>query len=415
MKSSLTNKRKIFNDPVYGFITIPGDLAFDIIEHPCFQRLRRIKQLGLTHLVYPGALHTRFHHAIGAMHLMMQAINTLKSKGHNILPEEEEAVLIAILLHDIGHGPFSHALENSIVKGTSHEFLSALLMNKLNLEFNNKLDLAIQIFNNKYQKEFLHQLVSSQLDVDRLDFLKRDSYYTGVSEGVIGTERIIKMFNIRDNQLIAEEKGIYSIEKFIIARRIMYWQVYFHKTVVSAEHLLITILNRAMELAGEGQELFGSPDFLYFLKAKLNKDEFRKNPVNLERFAALDDLDIFSAIKVWTKHPDNILSLLSKKLVNRQLNRLIIQDKPFEEKLIESIRKKCTQCFSIDREDAKYLVHTGNIINHAYNPKQDKIYILSKNGSISDISKKADQLNIRILSKSTTKHFLYFPKEINLD
>lgn len=406
------NKRKILNDPVYGFISIPDELIFDIIQHPYFQRLRRIKQLGLTHLVYPGALHTRFHHAIGTMFLMNEAIEVLRSKGHEITDSEAQAVTIAILLHDIGHGPFSHALENSIAYGLTHEDLSNLFMKKLNEEFDGKLTKAIEIFQNRYEKKFLHQLVSSQLDVDRLDYLKRDSFFTGVSEGVISTERIIKMLNIANDNLVIEAKGIYSIEKFLIARRLMYWQVYLHKTVLSAENLLINILKRAKYLVERGIVLFATPAFLEFLKHKYNRSDFENNPELLENFAKLDDYDIFTSIKVWCGCDDQILSLLCTKLVNRDLFEVQLQNHPFDETFLASIKEKVKKLYSVSDEDTKYFIISEQVENNAYTSQHDNINILFKDGTIVDIAKASDLLNIQVLSKLVTKYFLCFPKEL---
>jgi len=343
----MTNKKKIFNDPVYGFISVPYELILDIIDHPYFQRLRRIKQLGLSHLVYPGALHTRFHHVLGCTNLMQQAIETLQSKGHEITEEEAKGVTLAILLHDIGHGPYSHALEHSIAKGVHHEELSLIFMQKLNEEFNGQLATAIEIFTNRYPKKFLHQLVSSQLDMDRLDYLKRDSFYTGVSEGVVSNQRIIKMLDIVNDELVIQEKGIYSIEKFIVARRLMYWQVYLHKTVISAEFLLVKVLERAKELANKNIELFCSPAFHLFLYNDITKEEFNKIEV-LEAFSKLDDYDILGAIKVWTNHEDKILALLSTMITDRKLLKVAIQKEAFTEDDLEVHKQKmmldCIQC-----------------------------------------------------------------------
>ena len=324
------NKKKIFNDPVYGFVSVPYEIIFDLIEHPYFQRLRNIKQLGLTHLVYPGALHTRFHHALGAMHLMSIALETLKNKGVKITEEESKAVTIAILLHDIGHGPFSHALESCIVPSIHHEDLSILLMKRLNIEFKGALTLAIEIFENKYDKKFLHQLVSGQLDMDRMDYLNRDSFYTGVSEGVIGFDRILKMICVIDDQLVIEEKGIYSIEKFLIARRLMYWQVYYHKTVISAEQLLVKVLRRAKEISVQGKVLFATPSFSFLLKNNPSADDFKGDERYLDAFANIDDHDIYSAIKVWTNDEDVILSKLCTELINRRLYSIEIQNEKYQ-------------------------------------------------------------------------------------
>lgn len=408
------NKRKIINDPIYGFVTIPNELIYDLLNHPYFQRLRRIKQLGLTNLVYPGALHTRFHHAIGAMHLMQEAVLTLRQKDIAITEEEEQAVLIAILLHDIGHGPFSHALEHSIVKGVNHETLSSLFMDKLNEEFKGKLSLAIKIFNDKYKKDFLHQLVSSQLDMDRLDYLKRDSFFTGVSEGVISSDRIIKMLNVVKNELVVENKAIYSIEKFLIARRLMYWQVYLHKTVLSAETLLVNILKRAKELSAKGKELFGTPALLLFLKNNFTEKDFKKDAVLLDKFSKLDDNDITASIKVWVDNDDKILSKLCANLLDRKLYKIEIQnnaiDIAFKNKLI---KKVCDQ-YKITPQEAGYFVFTDTVNNSAYNATNFKINILMSNGKLVDVAEASDQLNLQSLSKTVTKHFICYPKDIKL-
>ena len=411
MKAITANKRKILNDPIYGFTTIPNELIFDLIEHPYYQRLRRISQLGLTYLVYPGAYHTRFHHALGAMHLMQNAIKTLQSKGHEITEDEEQAVLIAILLHDIGHGPFSHALEHSIVNGINHEHISMMIMDKLNEEFDGKLSLAIQIFQNKYPKKFLHQLISSQLDVDRLDYLKRDSFYSGVSEGVINSDRIISMFNVSNGELVVDAKAIYSIEKFIIARRLMYWQVYLHKAVLSAEFSLVEVLKRAKTLVQSGEDLFSTSALMVFLKNDYCLDDFNTNPELLELFCQLDDFDIMTSIKEWTRHSDKILSVLSQKIIQRKLLKIELQDSEFDPTYIEKIQNKAAQIYDVSPQDCKHLVFTNKIDNKAYNPKKDKINLLFKDGSIVDIAEAADQLNISVLAQTVTKHFLCYPKE----
>ena len=411
MKSVYFNKLKIFNDPVYGFVHIPFELIYDLIEHPYFQRLRRIKQLGMTHLVYPGALHTRFHHAMGAMHLMGQAIETIRNKGHVITDEEAEAVTAAVLLHDIGHGPYSHALEHSIVHNITHEDISALFMDKLNSEFQGRLTLALKIFRNEYKKKFLHQLISSQLDVDRLDYLKRDSFYTGVSEGVISSDRIIKMFNVMDDKLVVEAKGIYSVEKFIIARRLMYWQVYLHKTVLSAEYLLVNILKRAKELAEKNIVLFCTPAFKEFLYHRFDKTSFQQNEDVLETFSKLDDYDIFTSIKCWTMHEDKILSKLCSNMENRILYRVELQKEEFEPSYIESKIYKVVEKYGLSKEEAGYFVFSESISNNAYNPKSDRINILYKNNSIVDIAEAADQLNISALSQPVKKYFICYPKD----
>lgn len=411
MKAITANKRKILNDPIYGFTTIPNELIFDLIEHPYFQRLRRISQLGLTYLVYPGAYHTRFHHALGAMHLMQRAIKTLQGKGHEITEDEEQAVLIAILLHDVGHGPFSHALEHSIVNGINHEHISMMIMDRLNEEFDGKLSLAIDIFQNKYHKGFLHQLISSQLDVDRLDYLKRDSFYSGVSEGVINSDRIISMFNVSNGELVVDAKAIYSIEKFIIARRLMYWQVYLHKAVLSAEFTLVEVLKRAKTIVQNGEGLFSTSALMTFLENDYCLDDFNTNPEFLELFCQLDDFDIMTSIKEWTKHPDKVLSTLSQKIIQRKLLKIELQDTAFDDSYVEAIQHKAAKIFNIEASDCKHLVFTNKIDNKAYNPKKDKINLLFKDGSIVDIAEAADQLNISVLAQTVTKHFLCYPKE----
>ena len=406
------NKKKIINDPVYGFITIPSDLVYDLIQHPYVQRLRYIKQLGMTHLVYPGALHTRFHHALGAMHLMSLALETIKSKGQAISYEEEEAVTIAILLHDIGHGPFSHALEHTIVDGVSHEHISTLLMDNLNREFGGRLGLALDIFNKRYHKKFLYQLVSGQLDLDRMDYLNRDSFFTGVSEGVISFDRIIKMLDVVDDQLVVEEKGIYSIEKFLIARRLMYWQVYLHKTVIAAEQMLVKILERAKELSGEGRNLFASPCFSYFLKNSISREEFKNDPRNIERFTKLDDNDIFTSIKVWVNDEDLILSTLCSHLISRNLYQVEITNEPPPVERINDLADKVTDEFEISDDDTSYFVFTDTIKNKAYSVGDGSIKILMKDGFIQDIAKASDNSNLESLARTVQKYILCYVKEL---
>lgn len=407
MKPVSVNKRKIFNDPVYGFIAIPYDIILDLIDHPWFQRLRRIKQLGMSHLVYPGALHTRFHHAMGAMHLMGEAINVIRSKGHTITNEEAEAVTIAILLHDIGHGPFSHALEHSIAEGIHHEEISLMLMNRLNEEFKGKLSLSIKIFTNSYKKKFLHQLVSSQLDMDRLDYLKRDSFFTGVSEGVVSSDRILEMLDVRNDELVIEEKGIYSIEKFIVARRLMYWQVYLHKTVVAGEFMLVNILKRAKFLASKGEKLFCSPAFERFLYHSVKSNDF-KNDLILNDFAALDDYDIMGAIKVWAGHSDKILARLCSDLVNRKLFKISMSKTPVSLKEKEEIAVKIRKKTGCNENETSYFLVTDELTNNAYNPKHDKINMLFKDGKTVDIAEASDNFNISALSKPVKKHVIGF-------
>lgn len=408
------NKRKILNDPIYGFVTLPNDIIYDLINHPYFQRLRRIKQLGLTNLVYPGALHTRFHHAIGAMHLMQEAILTLKQKDIKITAEEEQGALIAILLHDIGHGPFSHALEHSIVKGISHETISSFLMDALNKEFKGKLTLALKIFNNKHKKHFLHQLVSSQLDVDRLDYLKRDSFFTGVSEGVVSSDRIIKMLNVVKNQLVIEQKAIYSIEKFLIARRLMYWQVYLHKTVLSAETLLVNILKRAKELSAQGSELFATPVFQLFLKNNFTKADFEKDKSLIGKFSLLDDNDVMASIKVWTEHEDKILSALCTNLIERKLFKIELQSTPVTAAYKNKLIQKACKYYGISKQEASYFVLTDSVNNSAYNANSFNINMQMNNGTLMDVAQASDQLNIQSLSQTVTKFFICYPKEIML-
>ena len=376
---------KILNDPVYGFITLNKGILLNIVDHPFFQRLSRIKQLGLTYLVYPGAHHTRFHHAIGASHLMSQAIQTLKQNEVAINKEEEEAVILAILLHDIGHGPFSHALENSFIKGVSHEDISIEFMNSLNKEFDGALDLALEIFQDKYSKGFLHDLVSSQLDMDRLDYLKRDSFFTGVSEGVVSNERIIKMFAVANDELVVREKGIYSIEKFIVARRLMYWQVYLHKTVLSAEFLLAKILERAREIYNEDKKLFMVPKMLYFLEKQITNENYQDFDF-LKHFSKLDDFDVFTCIKVWAESKDKVISKLSNMLINRNLLKVQISSKKFSSEKLEKIKLSHQKNLGITGEEINYFVFQKEMTNNAYDPRKDKIKILFNNGLIKDIT-----------------------------
>ena len=406
------NKKKIINDPVYGFISIPSELVYDVISHPYFQRLRYIKQLWMTHLVYPGALHTRFHHALGAMHLMGLAIEILRSKGHTITEGEEEAATLAILLHDIGHGPFSHALEHSLVTGIKHEDLSAKLMHDLNLHFNGKLTHAIEVFNGTYHKKFLHQLISGQLDLDRMDYLNRDSFFTGVSEGVISFDRIIKMFNIYDDNLVIEEKGIYSIEKFLIARRLMYWQVYLHKTVISGEMILVKLLERAKEIAATGQDLFASPSLHHFLNNDINENNFFSDHANLEHFTNLDDQDIYAAVKVWTKHPDKILSTLCQMLTSRNLYKVEMGNERADADRVAFLKDAAVHLLEIKPDEARYFVFTDAIQNRAYNAGVGNIKILMKNNDIVDIAKASDLSNLESLQKTVEKYILCYPRGI---
>lgn len=406
------NKKKIINDPVYGFISIPSDFIFDLIQHSYFQRLRYIKQLSMAHLVYPGALHTRFQHALGAMHLMMLAIDTLRNKGVEIHPHEEEAALAAILLHDIGHGPFSHSLEQTLVEGVSHEWLSALIMDDLNRQFEGRLDLAIEIFNNRYPKKFLHQLVSGQLDTDRMDYLNRDSFFTGVSEGVISSDRIIKMLNVAENKLVIEQKGIYSVEKFLVARRLMYWQVYLHKTVISAEQMLLNILRRAKDLYNKGAALFSTPSLEHFLRNKITRESFNEDVSHLVHFARLDDTDILTAIKVWALHDDDILSMLCTRLMERKLYHVALYKDAPDERLINELKSNAISYYGIDPILADYYVWTSPIENSAYELNSGSIKILMKDGSIQDITEASDLSNFETLAKKVQKSAISFPKEL---
>jgi HD superfamily phosphohydrolase len=408
-KVNSNNKKKIFNDPVYGFISIPQEIIFDVIEHPFMQRLRRIKQLGLTDLVYPGALHTRYHHVLGAMHLMSKAIATIRRKGHTISETEEQAALLAILLHDIGHGPFSHALEHDIVSGVSHEEISIFFIERLSKEFNGELDLALEIFKNTYPKEFLHQLVSSQLDMDRMDYLNRDSFYTGVNEGKIGSDRIIEMMNVVNGKLVLEEKGIYSIEKFIVARRLMYWQVYLHKTVVAAEYMLIQALRRAKELKQKGTALFASPALNYFLENNVSAEDFKSDPKVLERFALLDDYDILGAIKVWQSESDKVLSELSKRIIDRRLFKIEVSKTPFNVEKITAIRAEIVKNLNLSEQEAEHFIITNKLTNNAYNFKRENINLVMKSGEIIDVTKAPDNLNISALANPVEKFFLSYP------
>ena len=404
------NRHKILNDPVYGFVTLRHGRAMDLMDHRFMQRLRRISQLGLSHLVYPGAVHNRFHHAVGCMHLMQEAIDSLRNKGVDVTEAESEAACLAILLHDVGHGPFSHALEHSIVQGVNHEDISALIMGRLNDEMGGALDLAIQIFNDHHPKPFLHQLVSSQLDMDRLDYLARDSFYSGVTEGKVGSERILKMLNVVDGQLVVEEKGIYSIEKFIVARRLMYWQVYLHRTVLSAEHMLMLVLRRAKHLVWQGQQVFASPALSLFLHDDLDRAQFLADPMVLERFCELDDSDIFVAMKAWRHHDDKVLALLSERLLDRGLFRIELRPEPFSEAEVQERIATTASYFNLSLEDAEFLVSNARIDNKAYVPRG--IMVLYKDGTIRDFAEANDHLNLQLLSKPVEKSFLCYPKDL---
>ncbi|MBC8172413.1 MAG: HD domain-containing protein [Chitinophagales bacterium] len=404
------NKRKIFNDPVYGFITIPYEIIFDIIEHPYFQRLRRIQQLGLTNLVYPGANHTRFQHALGAVHLMSKAVQVLRSKGITITEAEAEAVTIAVLLHDIGHGPFSHALEKTIIAQVHHEELSLVCMHLLNSEFQGKLGTAIEIFTGTYFKKFLHQLVSSQIDVDRLDYLTRDSYFTGVHEGVVGYARLIEMMDVHDDGLVIEQKGIYSVEKFIIARRVMYWQVYLHKTVICAEQMLIKALKRAKYLVQNGTPIFATPVLHYFLFHDPDAKEFSQQADVMQKFAQLDDTDIYVALKAWQYCDDKVLAFLSHAIIHRRLFKIELENEPISAAKIARVVEKVKQKYNVDEFDLPYFVFNDSTSNSAYTSGGDNIHIKFRNGKVLDVANASDHLNLAALSETVIKHYLCHPK-----
>jgi len=404
----LKNKRKIINDPVFGFITIPNDFIYNLIKHPYLQRLNRIRQMGLASFVYPGAQHTRLHHSIGAMYLMHEAILNFRVKGQMISDEEADAALACILLHDVGHGPFSHVLENTIVKNVHHEEISLMLMNRLNKELGGKLDMCIDIFTDKYPKHFLHQLVSGQLDVDRLDYLRRDSFFSGVTEGNIGSARIIKMLDVRNDKLVVESKGIYSIENFLMSRRLMYWQVYLHKTAVAAEHMLINTLQRAKELTLAGTDLFGSPALKYFLENEVTTDVFNREHLALDNFVNLDDNDLWCSLKVWSKHSDTVLSVMSEALVDRKLFKIEISAEPISQKRVKDLTEVYMERFDISEHEASYFVLADAISTNMYNEKDDSIDILFNDGSIKDIADASDMLNIQLLSKRVQKYYVSY-------
>lgn len=403
--------QKILNDPVYGFITIPSELIFAIIDHPYFQRLRRIRQLGLTDFVYPGALHTRFHHALGAMHLMSITLDNLRIKGTEISDEEYEAALIAILLHDIGHGPFSHALEYSLLAGIPHEELSLMTIELLNQEFSGKLDLALRIFKNQYERKFLNQLVSSQLDIDRLDYLQRDCFFTGVSEGTIGADRIIKMMAVKDGQLVIEEKGIYSIENFLSARRLMYWQVYLHKTTVSAEKMLINLIQRAKMLAQSGEKFFVTEEFEFFMKNQVTLSDFKNRKELLEKFLQLDDFDIWGAIKMWKTAEDYVLRNISHMFLTRKLYKINLVNEAFSPKDLEKLRQETLKKLDVPEEDLPFFFSSGTVSNYGYLAK-DRINILTKSGEVVDVAQAADLPNIKVMSKIVEKHYVCRAKKL---
>ncbi|RDI04515.1 HD domain-containing protein [Flavobacterium sp. AG291] len=402
------NKLKILNDPIYGFITITNPLVYDLIQHPYFQRLRRISQMGMSYLVYPGAHHTRFHHALGCMHIMQKTIQVLKFKGTEISEEEETALNIAILLHDIGHGPFSHAMEHSIAESVHHEAISLLFMNRLNDIFDGKLTLAIKIFKGEYHRHFMLQLISSQLDMDRMDYLKRDSFYSGVAEGNINSERLIQMFDVKDDMLVIEEKGIYSVEKFLVARRLMYWQAYLHKTSVAAELIMTKILKRAKELTQSGITLPASEPLQFFMKNKVTLDDFNDDVLN--KFSYLDDFDIVSAVKSWQFNDDFVLSELSKMIINRDLLKIRMRSEKVSKEEVSDLLERFVKISGLTEKEAEYFVFKGKIKNQAYNKTGEPIHILKKDRTIEDVVEASDQLNLKALSKPVTKYYLCFPK-----
>lgn len=404
----MSSKRKIINDPVFGFINMPNDFVYDVIQHPYLQRLNRIRQLGLAPYVYPGAQHTRFHHSIGAMHLMDEALSNLRQKGNEITTNEYNGALAAILMHDMGHGPFSHVLEHTLVEGISHEAISLMLMQKINHVWQGKLDTAIAIFNDTYPKRFLHQLVSGQLDVDRLDYLRRDSFFTGVSEGNIGSARIIKMLDVRNDHLVVESKGIYSIENFLMSRRLMYWQVYLHKTALAAEKMMINTLRRAKELAMNGKQLFASPALAYFLTRDVSLQDFEQGEA-LDYFVKLDDNDIWTALKVWSEHPDKVLSMLSDGMINRRLFKIEVTSHEPDEHLWDNYIQKFCSRYHLTPHEASYLLSSDKITTNMYSEQDDSIDILYKDERIEDISTASDMLNIDLLAKKVEKfYFAYF-------
>lgn len=408
------NKKKIINDPVYGFIAIPGDLIYDLIQHPYFQRLRYIKQLGLSDLVYPGAHHTRFHHALGAMHLMGRVLKTLQQKGVEISDAEAEAAQVAILLHDIGHGPFSHALEETLLKEVKHESISYLFMRELNVRFNGALDLAIQFFRNSYPRKFFHQLISSQLDIDRLDYLTRDSFFTGVMEGTIGVDRIVAMLNVHNDELVVEEKGIYSIENFLHARRLMYWQVYLHKTALSGERMLVNIIRRAQYLVQAGEPLPASDALTCLLKKDYRIEDFTNDKELLDLFGQLDDHDIWGAIKLWRNHADAILSGLCNRLVQRELFQIVLSGNPIKKSEVEKVRQEIGQVYGILQKDTQYLYSYGTVSNEAYISGGKSINILTRSGEVLDIAHASDLPSIKAISKIVEKNYLCWPKNVFL-
>jgi len=411
----MANKRKIINDPVFGFLTIPNELVYDVLQHPYVQRLSRIRQLGLSYLVYPGALHSRFGHSLGAMHLMQEAITALRMKGVEITEEESTAAQIAILLHDIGHGPFSHVLEHTLVDGVTHEDISLLMMERINKDLKGPLDMAIAIFKNEYPKHFLHQLISSQLDVDRMDYLCRDSFFTGVQEGRVASERLLKMLDVRDDRLVVQVKGIYSVEKFLVARRLMYWQVYLHKTSVAAEQHLIKILSRAKELARDvrrdnvrcTKELFSSPALHYFLYNHVTFDDFAVESEALDQYALLDDTDVLSAIKAWISCGDKVLGALSRSFIDRQLFRGELLEKPLTEAEKNALNKHYAEALGVSEEEGAFCWSEHVSTSNTYSEKADTIDILYSDGTVRDIADASEILDLEALTRKPTKRYLF--------
>ena len=404
----MANKRKIINDPVFGFINIPNEFIYDVLQHPYVQRLNRIRQLGLSYVVYPGAQHSRFLHSLGAMHLMSDAINSLRQKGVEITPAEADGAMVAILLHDLGHAPFSHVMEHTLIEGITHEEVSLKMMEQINREMHGALDLAIAIFRNKYPKHFLHQLISSQLDMDRMDYLCRDSFFTGVTEGSVASARLIKMLNVVDDHLVIEAKGIYSAEKFLVARRLMYWQVYLHKTSVAAEQLLIKILDRAKQLANDGVELFCPPALHYFLYQHMTGEKFAQDSFALAQYALLDDSDILSAIKAWQTQPDTTLRLLAEAFVNRCLFKGKLLDKPLTATEKAALRQKYASQFGISESEAEYFFVEHVSTSNTYSEKDDSIDILYNDGTVRDIAEASDMLNLQTLTYKPKKQYLFY-------
>ena len=413
------NDFKVINDPVFGFIRVPRGLLLDIVKHPLFQRLSRIKQLGMASVVYPGAQHTRFQHSLGAFHLMSEAILSLQQKGIFIFDSEAEALKAAILMHDIGHGPFSHVLEHTLISGISHEEISIMMMEQINRQMQGKLNLAISIFKDQYPKRFLHQLISSQLDMDRLDYLRRDSFFSGVTEGNIGSARIIKMLNVVDDRLVVEQKGIYSIENYLTTRRLMYWQVYLHKTTVAYEKTLVNLLCRAKFLARQGVEVFATPALRYFLYNDVTAEMFEHDEMALSNYELLDDNDIWASVKAWMSHEDRVLSILAHDLAERRIFRVEVSEQPFDDERVSSLQQQLADAYGVSFDDAAYLISINTIQKDMYNPNDDQIDILFKPTSddsdgakpvVKDIANASELFNISLLSKKIRKYYLCYQR-----